>query len=191
MTQVVVSGSVTSTALPFVHRSDRLQATVETVALVYDEAGAIAATLETERTTLDLTDADYALLRRRGVPYRRTVPLKPGRYQVRLAVREDATGLLGSAWGKVEIPDLAAGRLTLSSLFLLKDDGDVRGAGRPDAAPTLHSVQDRPRFGRARACTCSSTRTTRSATRRARSTSSRRRRSCGRARSSPPPRRSR
>jgi VWFA-related protein len=148
VTQVVVSGSVDVTALPFVHRSDRLQATVETVALVYDEAGAIAATLETERTTLDLSDADYAVLRRRGVPYRRTAPLKPGRYQVRLAVREDATGLLGSAWGKIEIPDLAAGRLTLSSLFLLKDDGTSGAPGGPHDAPTLRSVQDRPRFGR-------------------------------------------
>jgi VWFA-related protein len=147
-TQVVVSGSVDVTALPFVHRRDRLQATVETVAVVFDETGAVAATLETERTTLDLTDADYDQLRRGGIPYRRTVPLGPGRYQVRLAAREEATGLLGSAWRRIEVPDLTVGRLAVSSLFLLKDDGASGASAGPDAAPALHSVQDRPRFGR-------------------------------------------
>ncbi len=145
--QVVVSGNVGVTTLPFARRRDRLQATIETAALVYDEGGAVAATLKTERTTLDLTAAAYGQLRRRGIPYRQAAPLIPGRYQVRLATREDATGLLGSAWFKVEIPDLAAGRLTLGSLFLLKDDGASAQAG-PDAAPALHSVQGRPRFGR-------------------------------------------
>ena len=105
---------------------------VETAALVYDESGAVAATLETERTAMDLTDADYEQLLRGGLPYQRTVTLKPGRYQVRLAAREDATGLLGSAWQRVEVPDLATGRLALSSLFLLKDEAAdaAAGAGR-------------------------------------------------------------
>ena len=148
-TQLVVSGSVDVGMLPFVRRPDRRQATVETAALVYDETGALAATLETERTTMDLTDAGYGQLLRRGVPYQRAVLLKPGRYQVRLAVREDTTGLLGSAWQRVEVPDLAPGRLSLSSLFLLKDDGTSATAAGPDATPALHSVQGRPRFDRA------------------------------------------
>jgi VWFA-related protein len=147
-TEVVVSGSVDVGMLPFVRRPDRRQATVETAALVYDEAGAVAATLETERTSMDLTDADYEQLRRRGVPYQRAVLLKPGRYQVRLAVREDATGLLGSAWQRVEVPDLAPGRLSLSSLFLLRDDGPSAAAASPEAIPALHSAQGRPLFGR-------------------------------------------
>jgi hypothetical protein len=145
-TQLVVSGSVDVGTLSFVRRPDRRQAMLETAALVYDETGAVAATLETERKTMDLTDADYGQLLRRGISYQRAVPLKPGRYQVRLAVREDATGLLGSAWQRVEVPDLATGRLGLSSLFLLKDEGTAATAAGADAAPVLHSVQDRPRF---------------------------------------------
>ena len=65
---------------------------------------------------------------------------------MRLAARDDATGLLGSAWRRVEVPDLTLGRLALSGLFLMKDEGP-RSAG--DAAPVLHGVQDLPRFGRA------------------------------------------
>jgi hypothetical protein len=71
---------------------------------------------------------------------------------VRLAVREDATGLLGSAWRRVDVPDLSAGRLALSGLFLLKEDGaPTPASGAPavsDAAPPLRSVQGRPRFAR-------------------------------------------
>ena len=59
VSQVVVSGSVDVATLPFVRRPDRRQATVESVALVYDEAGAVVATLPTERSAMDLSDADY------------------------------------------------------------------------------------------------------------------------------------
>jgi VWFA-related protein len=148
VTQVVVSGSVDVATLPFVRRRDRRQATVESVALVYDEKGAVAATLPTERTAMDLADADYGQLLREGLAYQKAVPLPPGRYQVRLAVREDATGLLGSAWQRVEIPELAPGRLALSSLFLLKEGGPNEAPASPDAVPTLLTAQALRRFSR-------------------------------------------
>ena len=95
---------------------------------------------------MDLSDADFEQLRRGGLPYQKAVALKPGRYQVRLAAREDATGILGSVWRRIEVPDLASGRLTLSSLFLLKDDPVPGATAGPADAPALRSVQDRPRF---------------------------------------------
>ncbi len=147
-TELMVTGNVDVSTLPFVRLPDRRQATIETAALVYDEAGAVAATLQTERTAMNVTDADYAQLLKAGLTYRRSVALPPGRYQVRLAAREDGTGIAGSAWKRLEIPDVASGRLTLSSLFLLKDDGAPAAATSPDAAPVLSSVQALPRFGR-------------------------------------------
>ena len=142
--EVVVNASVDVSALPFVRRDDRRLATVETVADVLDD-GAGRATLETERRSLDLSEADLARLARQGLPYSRAVALKPGHYRVRLAARDDATGLLGSAWRSVEVPDLTEGRFALSGLFLMKDQGP-QSAG--DAAPVLHGVQDLRRFGR-------------------------------------------
>ena len=146
--QVVVSGSVDVTGLPFVRLRDHRQATVEAVALVHDEDGSVAATLPTERSAMDLSDADYEQLRRGGLPYQKAVSLKPGRYQVRLAAREDGTGVLGSAWRRIEVPDLAAGRLALSSLFLLTDAPPSGAPASPDGAPALVSVQNRARFAR-------------------------------------------
>ncbi|HEX9188857.1 MAG TPA: VWA domain-containing protein [Vicinamibacteria bacterium] len=146
--QVVVSGSVDVAPLPFVRLRDRRQATVEAVALVHDETGQVAATLPTERSAMDLSDADFDELVRGGLPYQKAVALKPGRYQVRLAAREDATGMLGSAWRRIEVPDLASGRLAVSSLFLLKDAPASGAPASADGAPALQSVQGRPRFGR-------------------------------------------
>ena len=162
------------------------------MALVYDEAGAVAATLPTERSAMDPADADYERLLRQGLPYQGAIALPPGRYQVRLAAREDATGLLGSAWQRVEFPDLAAGRLTLSSLFLLEEKaGRAAAPAGPDAAPGPAQRRRRSAASVAgRACTCSCTPTTRSETRRERSTWSRRRRSSGAAPASGPRHRS-
>lgn len=44
--------------------------------------------------------------------------IQPGLYQVRVAVRERDTGRTGSAHQWIEVPDLAKGRLQLSSVFL-------------------------------------------------------------------------
>jgi hypothetical protein len=142
VTQVVVSGLVGVEALPFVRLRDRYQATIEAVAVVQDEEGKVAATLPTERTAMDLGEAEYhQVLARGGLPYQRAVALPPGRYQVRLAVREDALGLLGSAWQRVEVPDLGPGRLALSSLFLLRENEPVAAPPDSQAAPDLRTAQ--------------------------------------------------
>jgi VWFA-related protein len=146
--QVVVAGNVDVEELPFLRLGERRQGIVEAVAVVRDEAGAVAATLETQRSAIDLGEADYEGLRHTGLPYQQAVSLGPGRYQVRLAVREDATGMLGSAWRRVEVPDLAAGGLALSGLFLLKEGEGSSLPPAPGAPPDLRSVQARPRFAR-------------------------------------------
>ena len=147
--QVVVSGQVDATTLPFARQRDRHQATIETVAVAFDDTGAVVSTLQTERTTLDLTDADYQEVLKQGLSYQRATALAPGRYQVRLATREDSTGLLGSAWQWVEIPDLTPGRLTLSSLFLLKEsEPHARPPANPEAGPALRNAQALRHFSR-------------------------------------------
>jgi VWFA-related protein len=146
-TQLVVSGNVDVSTLPFVRLKDRRQATLESVAVAFDESGEHPVTLQTERTAMDLSDADYERLLRTGIAYLKVVPLKPGRYQVRLAAREDATGLVGSAWQWVEIPEIAPGRLAVSSLFLLQEGDPPAPASSPDA-PDLHNAQALRRYRR-------------------------------------------
>jgi hypothetical protein len=97
----------------------------------------LATTLEPQRLSIDMTEAEHERLSREGLPYQKEAALKPGRYEVRLAVRGGAAGALGSASQWVEIPDLGSGRLTLSSLFLLKEAETAEAAADPGAALVL------------------------------------------------------
>jgi hypothetical protein len=147
VSEVVVSGHVDATTLPFVRDGDRYKAAVEVTAVVHDETGAVVATLEPERLSMDMSEAEHERLSREGLPYQKTVTLKPGTYEVRLTVREDSTGALGVASQRVEVPNLAPARLTLSSLFLLKAGG-VAGAGTADPGAALVLSQAVRRFRR-------------------------------------------
>jgi hypothetical protein len=148
-TQVVVSGHVDLRDVPFVRTDDRRLATIDVAGAVFDESGAVIGSLEVERATLDLTDAVYQGAIAKGLPYRRTAPLAPGRYRVCIAVREEAGGKLGNATSWVEIPDLAQGEPMLSSLFLMKEDGAPRGQGAgAGGSPSLRQVQAHRVYGR-------------------------------------------
>lgn len=64
---------------------------------------------------------------RQLVIWHQQLNLKPGLYQVRVALRERNTGRVGSCMQWIEIPDLSKNILSLSSLFL--------GERRSEAAP--------------------------------------------------------
>ncbi len=125
-TQVVVSSQVDLDGVPFAQAGDHHVATVDAAATIFDESGAVVASLPPERAAMDLTDASYERALKNGLPYQRAAPVKPGRYRVRFAAREDGEEKVGSASEWVQVPDLADGKLTLSSLFLLeRDEGDT------------------------------------------------------------------
>jgi hypothetical protein len=147
MPQVVVSGLVELRGVPFAEAGDRHAATVDAAGAVFDESGAMVAALAPERAALNLTNADYEQAIASGLEYQKAAPVKPGRYQVRFAVRHDGGGEIGSASQWVEVPDLGEGKLTLSSLFLLKK-GLAPRETTPDSAGelALRSAQARRRF---------------------------------------------
>jgi VWFA-related protein len=53
-----------------------------------------------------------------AVIYNSRAPLKPGIYQVRVAARDDLSGLVGSNMQWIVIPDLSQGQLSMSSMIL-------------------------------------------------------------------------
>ena len=148
--QLVVSSHVDLSGVPFVRAGGRHVATVDAAATVFDESGAVVGSLELERAAMDLTDASYERAMKGGLQYQKAAPVKPGRYRVRVAVREDGGGKLGSASQWVHVPDLAEGKLTLSSLFLLKkEDGPGETAeASAGGAPSLRGAQALRRFKR-------------------------------------------
>jgi VWFA-related protein len=73
-----------------------------------------------------------------AVTWNQQLQLKPGLYQVRVAVRERSSGRMGSAMEWIEIPNTSAGNFALSSLFL--GERTERNESAKTAATGAHSI---------------------------------------------------
>jgi len=77
----------------------------------------------------------------RFVTWNQSVPLPPGLYQVRLAVRDSHTGHTGSAIEWIEIPRLIPDRISMSSVFLTEqvvESGDTSTVPEQSRAAVDH-----------------------------------------------------
>ncbi len=99
----------------------REAAALDVVGVVVDEAGKTLAQLN-DRLELSLLPETKERVLRNGLTYRKTLAVRPGLLQTRLAVREEATGALGSASQWVEVPDRARQALALSSIVVTSGD---------------------------------------------------------------------
>jgi hypothetical protein len=119
--QVSFRALIEAAGLDFRERPDkRLALDLETITAVYDLDGKLVKSFpETVRSSLAPARAE--LLRRQGLESVKRLGLKPGLYQIRFGVREPATERVGTSSVVVEVPDLGAGKLTLSSIFLRED----------------------------------------------------------------------
>jgi VWFA-related protein len=148
--QAIVQAHVDVSGLPWRVVDGRHQAAVELVGVVYDATGSPVGPPFGTRFDLDVTPDEYERALQAGLQFRRRSPLDPGRYEVRLIVREPGLAPLGGAEQNVEIPDLGQGRLTLSGVFLSVSAG-ATGSLAPEgveAPETLRDAQVRRRFKR-------------------------------------------
>jgi VWFA-related protein len=104
--------------LDFKQESDgKYHATLDLVGFVVNRLG------KTEQgfsQTLNaaLTPDEYKRALDAGLGYTGHVELEAGSYQLRVAVREDESGKLGTLSKYLEVPDMSKKRLTMSSVFL-------------------------------------------------------------------------
>jgi VWFA-related protein len=76
--------------------------------------------------TLKAKDDLYKQILRHGFIYTLNLPVKkPGAYQLRVAVRDNASERIGSASQFVEVPDIGKGRLNLSGLIAVGYDAEA------------------------------------------------------------------
>jgi VWFA-related protein len=144
---VVVSAHVDLRGVPFDEAGGRHRATVDLAGAVFDESGGVVGSLAPARAEMDLQDAGYEQALRRGLPYQQAVPVKPGRYRVRVAAREGGKGMLGTVTQWVDVPDLANGKLTPSGVFLFREGGASAASTATGDAVRLQEAQARRRFG--------------------------------------------
>jgi VWFA-related protein len=107
-----------------------LTISVEAVATATDIDGLTCDSGNT-RISFPVNDSDIEWIKENGLKISITIPaVKPGSYYVRAAVKDLATGAIGSAYQFLDIPDLKKNALSLSSLFILN---------RPEDASSLQS----------------------------------------------------
>ncbi len=85
--------------------------------IVFDEKGKTIVNYN-DQISLNLPAKTAENVRKYGLSYRKFVNLNPGFYQARVAIREEATGKIGSASSWVEVPDLKKKKLAMSSVLL-------------------------------------------------------------------------
>ena len=81
---------------------------------------------------LTLKPDTYERVRTHGLRLNPRVPLPPGRYQLRLGVREGGAGEMGSVYYDLDVPDFGAGGVTLSGLLLTAGSVRVVPTFQPD-----------------------------------------------------------
>jgi VWFA-related protein len=106
---------------------DREPAQLTIEGVVLDDQGKPAANFRTGLKVNPPSEADGAR-NASNVIYNHPSPLKPGTYQVRVAVRDERSGVMGSTSQWVVIPDLSTRQLSLSSLILGLEGVSERGA---------------------------------------------------------------
>lgn len=113
---------------------DKAKALVDVAGAAIDDRGQFGSFKQLLTLTPDPTDPEAS----RPVIWHQRLRLKPGLYQVRVALRDRATGRVGGATQWVEIPDLSKGDFALSSVFL--GERGAESAGSEASAGKTRSV---------------------------------------------------
>ena len=140
--EMLLTSSMQISSAALSYGSDGQQkATLKLAGVILNDKGKIAASFRNQLNVNPLGgQTDTA-----GVIYNEHTPLAPGIYQVRVAVRDENSGNVGSAMQWIVIPDLATKHLHLSSVLL---GGKVlENSASQDATPQVQFSVDH-RFAR-------------------------------------------
>ena len=93
-------------------------------------------------------DENVSWIKEHGIRFSLSLPVKkPGPYYVRVAVKDQVSGKVGSAYQFVDIPDLKKGNLALSNLFVINNADDAAwiqsGAAKENAPNYFNPVLSR------------------------------------------------
>lgn len=104
----------------------RYQDSFDVAGFVFDQTGKARGGFS-ETVSPNLTPDEYKKTLAAGLSDSATTELPPGFYQLRVVVRENETGRIGTTSRYLEVPDLAKKQLTMSSLFVFSVDPNQTG----------------------------------------------------------------
>jgi VWFA-related protein len=128
---VPVSVVVPGSQIPFTRSSEQDRATLDLIAVMRDETKRPFGTV---RDTVKLAVNTSADVQRKNVQYDGGFLLPPGKYTVKFVVRENQTGRMGSFEAEVNVPDLKAAPLKISSVVL----SNQKQAAKQKNNPLVH-----------------------------------------------------
>jgi VWFA-related protein len=98
---------------------------LETVSVATDSAGVLQDS-SLMHYQFRIQEGNLAFIRDHGMRFSLALPIKkPGAYYIRVAVKDEISGKIGSAYQFVDIPNLRARRLALSNLFFINGEADL------------------------------------------------------------------
>jgi VWFA-related protein len=120
--------------LKFETVGDKQEANCDVEGFVFDELGKLRGGFD-DTLKVDLTPEEMKQATAAGIPYSRTTEVPPGIYQIRIAVRDQATGAIGTTSRYLEVPDISRGHLSASSLLIGSVPVGETKAGLPTMVP--------------------------------------------------------
>jgi hypothetical protein len=103
--------------LSFTNIEGKQVASLDIIGVIYDEQGKAFGTLKDHLNYSPAAPPNGSKIAR-GPMYGFQSPVKPGLYQIRVAVLDRKSKQTGSAWQWVEVPDLSKGKLAMSSVLI-------------------------------------------------------------------------
>jgi VWFA-related protein len=128
---VPVSLVVPGSEIPFSQKSDQDKATLDIIGLVSDEKKRPVTDI---RDTVKLAVHTATQVRQKNVQYNTNFVLPSGKYHIKLVLRENQTGRMGSFEADLNIPDLKNQPLKMSSVVLanqIQPPGKGKNNGDP------------------------------------------------------------
>lgn len=126
---IPISLVVPGSEIPFVRSSDRDKATLDVIGIVLD---AEKHPLTRIRDTVKLAIDTSSEVKKKNVQYDTGLSLPPGKYHLKLVVRENQTGRMGSFETDLEIPDLRSQPLKMSSIVLASQLQPAKNSSNPN-----------------------------------------------------------
>jgi VWFA-related protein len=112
---VPIAIAVPGSAVPIPAEKDKDKVQLDVLGIVQDEQGRPVGRI---RQTLQLPPGSVGTLNARQIVYQSGVTLPPGRFSVKVVVRENTSGLMGSFEAPVVVPELKQATLKVSSVIL-------------------------------------------------------------------------
>ena len=112
---VPISMAVPGSAVPIPQEKDKDKIALDVLGIVQDEQGRPVGRI---RQTMKLPPGSVGALTSKQILYQSAVTLPPGRFSIKVVVRENTSGLMGSFEAPVIVPELKQAALKVSSVVL-------------------------------------------------------------------------